>query len=242
MNKIYAILLVTLMAFSAKAETIIAVGDLWPPLNNGVEGLPPSGGLSVDVAKRVFEVAGLKVEMHLYPWKRCMLMLRSGEADMAWQLTKNSSRETYMYFTEPTFVIPYKIYSLKETKFDWNDWSDLTQYSVGIVDGFNYGDAFFMNTQKLGVFVYRTTTDDKLLNLLMNRRVDTVVFNEVIANKLLNDAGVEHYIQKNAKPISTPNYHMSISKAANKKHIIERLNKAIVATRPYIQSLGLQTP
>lgn len=141
-----AVALVALLPVLALAESqpLIAVSDPFPPFVIGEEGSEATGGVFVERAKQVFDEMGINVRIELYPWKRCLEMAKTGEAAYMVGVIYSPARTFLKYPKTP--LITDKIttfYSLKAYPdgLDIKSFEDLKGMSVGVVDGYTYGDA-----------------------------------------------------------------------------------------------------
>jgi polar amino acid transport system substrate-binding protein len=226
------ILLIMISIANGMADTTLAVGDLWPPWNSGVEGKEPINGIAVDIAKEIFSNAGIKCNMTLYPWLRCLAMMKSGKADIAWFLTKNNEREQYMTFSEPLHMDPYLIFYPTGKPFNWENWSDLKGKKIGITSGFNYGDEFWKAAEKYNYSIITSYTDEITIKNLLADRIELAVLNRSIAIRFMSDnPEYNDQIRSSSKPVSESVYYMAFSKKSDKLYLLEKINAAIIALK-----------
>lgn len=218
-----------LCAQPVKAEKILAIGDLWPPWNLGQEGKEPTGGIAVNIAQTVFEEAKLDYKLMLYPWPRCLNMMKIKKADVAWFLTKNNDRKKYMHFSEPILVSPYLIYFTTDKNFRWNNFEELKLLKIGITRGFNYGDKFWAAAKKYKFMLEKTSDDNKTIKMLLSKRVDIIILNKSVAQDIISkNIDLKGKLTYSLKPVSQSTYYMALSRKKRSYYkLLPKINEAI---------------
>jgi polar amino acid transport system substrate-binding protein len=206
MNRIALILAVLLLsAFmpDGRAERLIVPMDPYPPwkfvdtLNWDVD---PSG-----IDNRLIEAllsaynetfgAELEAEYRGYPWKRCLDMMSSGQADLISGILRRPEREEYLIFIEP----PYKTRSAKVFYVRKGEgerirrYEDLHDLKIGLQAGVSYFEPFDSDTG-----VRKEEAGDDLSNLrkLVHGRIDAVISTETQADYLIAVEGLGDRIEK----------------------------------------------
>lgn len=128
---------------SASAREIKACGHQdYPPWNWLKEG--EITGVCADITRKVFERLGHKVNLsYVGPWKRCQMMVETGEVDVNICSFMNSEREAYSQFAKvPMGDNPIAVFVKKGYEFPFDKWSDLAGKRSGIVIGVSTGLEF----------------------------------------------------------------------------------------------------
>jgi polar amino acid transport system substrate-binding protein len=108
-------------------------------LENGNE-----SGFEIDIFKAVIAKMGLSARFTQYPWKRCLYVLKSGEADVLISLLKKEDRDKYTYYSAEPISISNTVFFTKSNRnLDFKgSYEELRDLKIGVVDGFSYGSAF----------------------------------------------------------------------------------------------------
>ncbi len=123
-------------AFSADVTSVTMIEDPWPPYTLGDAGKEPTGGIAVAFTKEIFKRIGVKADLKLYPWKRCLNLIKTGDRDGLMLLTKNAEREGYMVFTDPIMEDRDLIWYLADRPaVVWSDFKDLKGLKIGNSSG-----------------------------------------------------------------------------------------------------------
>ncbi len=230
MLKKYQLLLATCIVLLAcvpgvsKAEDkriIHAVMTHLPPFmivgDNGVEDC-----INARILDEILKPLNLKVVYDIAPFKRCLLYMQTGQADIFFGILKNAEREAYMHYVEP----PYKtstakaFYIRKGTGIHIGQYEDLYSLngSIGTRLGFSYFPRFDADArikkEPLG-------SDQDHFRLLAHKRLDAVIITETVGDYLILKDG----------------YHDKIEKAAYKYDQLNPAYLAISKKSPYMQQI-----
>jgi polar amino acid transport system substrate-binding protein len=212
----------------AQAEFII-LGDPWPPWTSESYGLA-DGGIAVDFAYRLFENAGLTVQIHLHPWKRVIRMVQYGQADGILMIQPSKKLSEFIYFTEPVFsgkeVICFN--KINTPDFKWNSFEDLKKFTIGTILGYNYGN---FTPAKENLSLKTVESQNLLSNLkkLFMGRIDLVICDFAALNTILkNNPELKNTLSIAKKPVYEWEYSIGISKFSELFNKKEELNKLII--------------
>ncbi|MEE4376842.1 MAG: transporter substrate-binding domain-containing protein [Candidatus Competibacteraceae bacterium] len=129
------------------------------------------------------------------PWKRCLEMMRTGEADLISGILKRPERESYLRFIEP----PYKTNSTKVfyvkrgADISIQDYDDLYQFMVGTQAGVKYFERFDTDSK---IEKEEVTKDLSNFMKLAHGRIDAVISTETQADYLLAINGLQDKFEK----------------------------------------------
>ncbi|MFJ3521418.1 substrate-binding periplasmic protein [Pseudomonas sp. NPDC090203] len=178
--------LLCLLALPVLAGPYVAGGAQWKPYafedENG-----HLQGVSVDIARRITELAGLDVTFVTYPVNRLQSMLQKGEIDINYAdaLIWNSPEEQNHYlFSKPYSSVNEHLYFLANHPGADQTIKQMDHLTIGTVRGYTYWalDPAF-NGHRLTRL--ETSQDDALLKLLQSGRVDAVAMVDDIFDTLL---------------------------------------------------------
>lgn len=98
-------------------------------------------GFAVDVTREALRRMGERMEFSIKPWKRCLHMVREGQADAVLMAVKNPDREEYMHYPDENLTYEINV-AFKRVGDPITIEPDLTgaeELRVGHGSGFSYG-------------------------------------------------------------------------------------------------------
>ncbi|MGD9125005.1 MAG: transporter substrate-binding domain-containing protein [Desulfarculaceae bacterium] len=233
-----AALLITFVLLAA-AEVCLAadlneirLGDSpFPPYTEGKEGSPPTGGIVPKIMEEIFSRLGLKVSIELYPWKRLLKLAELGRTDGITLLMKTKEREKYLVFSQVLFKARELFYfhNSRLKGFNWKIWSDLKPYTIGLVDGFTYGQGFMQALQKHQLKVEYAPTSHINFEKLAAGRLDLCLEEEMVSKAWFTANPKKRiYIRPAAKPVTVYPYYLAFSRKSAAASLLPRVNRIIL--------------
>ncbi len=222
------------LEFTAVAEQtkVTLVIEPYPPFALGIEGTISVKGIAIEVAHEIFRrIPEVTLEVKLMLWARLMAEVNKGSKDGVLQIYKNSEREKYMDFSRPIFpgrqVI---VYSLQQHPkgIIWNTYEDLKKYRYGKVRGYSINPEFDALIEEAIIQPYITAREIQNFKLLLLKRIDFIVVNDLVAQNIINTNGWQGLIQLGWKEVATRNWYISFSKITSAKRFIPQVNQAIL--------------
>lgn len=142
-------------------------------------------GIGVELGHELFKRLGLKVEFSMYPLKRALSYLQSGEKDGILILIQVPERERYVAFTDPVMTVRGLIWSSAKREggpVNFDSLEDLRDYTVGVTLGYSYGERFdeMLKTMRVDT----ASTDYANYRKLQSGRIDIFPGNEIVAKGL----------------------------------------------------------
>lgn len=202
--------------------------DPWPPYTLGEVSKEPTGGIAVEFANEIFGRLQIETEIKLYPWKRCLNQMETGQRDGLLLLTKNKEREEYMVYSDKIMSDRDLIWYKKGKNIQWDDLEDLKEYRIGKTAGFNYGDKFNEAAKKYSFTIHTASGDWNNFKKLDANRIDIFICNETAAKSIFKEdpelAGKFEYANK---PLKSVDFHMSFSKKSEAVKILDDVNRVI---------------
>ncbi|MFC2140469.1 substrate-binding periplasmic protein [Candidatus Auribacterota bacterium] len=96
---ILLILLVVLLCSTARAETLrcaIENTPIFPSIMGEGSKIPENNpGTGIETNNELGKRLGIQIVTTRYPWKRCLAMLKAGQADLMWTASYKKKREEY---------------------------------------------------------------------------------------------------------------------------------------------------
>jgi polar amino acid transport system substrate-binding protein len=193
----------------------LLVEDPWPPYTLGQTGEVPESGLIVELMDELFTRIGHPVRMELYPWKRCIYMVKKQKADGLMLTVKTPEREEFAYFPEPFFINKIQFFHRSDKEFSWNNFSDLKGLTIGLVAGAKYSQEFQDAIKDLQLKVEIVSSIPINLNKLKAGRIDITPALDVVAAKIIaDDNGFAGQFATAAKPLRITPMQMAISRSS----------------------------
>lgn len=113
----------------AEANSSIWVGhDIPPFLWRGVKG---PEGYAFHLFQRVVKQAGMRAELHLYPWARALHLLQAGQAHAALVMTRTPERETRFSWLFPVGRFRFAVFTRQQLAPVSGDLAALKSLRVG---------------------------------------------------------------------------------------------------------------
>lgn len=201
----------------------LVLGDPWPPWTQGTYGVA-KGGIAVEVTKEIFKALDLETEIHLYPWKRAIRMVRYEQADGLLMVQPSNETSDFINYTKPIFISEEIICYNNENNpnFSWQNYKDLTRFKTGINLGYYYGE-FSKAVEKHSLKTETARNLDVNLNKLLLGRIDLVICDKaVLIQTIQKNPKYKNIIKIASKPIQVWEYSMGISKSSK---LLDELNK-----------------
>ncbi|WP_077459460.1 substrate-binding periplasmic protein [Salinivibrio kushneri] len=173
-------------------------------------------GLISHIVEEAAALSGYRVHYSFFPWKRAYVMAKSGywDGSVAWGYTEE--REKYFAYSAPIFPEHVYLYHRKHYAFDWQEEADLEGIKLGVNRG--YLDEYMLQQmQKRGLQInyQATTTELQNFRALIGGRVDIVISNRLIAERILRkhfDEQERGNIVRHSRPFRVTSLHVLISR------------------------------
>ncbi len=134
-------------------EPLLIVTDQWPPYVMKVDGIVK--GADAEITQAVFQELGIAVNIKLYPWKRCLLMVEHGLADAVLDASITPEREKNLYFPKEPLSNGITVFFIKRGRaVPFKTLEDLNRLRVGAILGYSYCDEidhtpFMQNSERV---------------------------------------------------------------------------------------------
>jgi polar amino acid transport system substrate-binding protein len=231
MRQISLAVLFALSPFLAAADTKLTFCyDPYPPYTFGAEGVA-DGGLKVALLDAVVDqIEGLTAEVILLPWKRCQAQARSGEVDGILPLFESAERESYLAFTDATFLQTSQFFYRQDQFPGGLEWTgelaEIANLRLGMVSGSildtTMEEAFSDNND-----ILRARDADGLLKLLAKKRVDLIAIDTAVGRHTIERGGWRGQFAAVERPISSRTAHFGLAKASGTDRYVDAFNRAI---------------
>lgn len=207
MKKVMFLVVLMIFAITLGAQTITLSNGDWKPYL--AEDLPEAGFVS-DIVREAFALKGVEVNYVFRPWKRAYEEALQGRTEGTLVWSKTAEREEFFYYSDAVIEGKTVFFHLKNRNFSWNSYSDLTEYRLGGVLGYQY-----IFDGEPGIRMDRV--NDELTNFkkLLAGRIDAFPSDRDVAYTILNsnfsDADINR-VTYHSKPTQIAEYHVLFSK------------------------------
>ena len=202
------LLLLTVVGI-AFATPIKIVTSPWPPYEYNDNG--QLKGTDVDVIREAFSRMGIPVKIEIFPWSRCLQMVKSGAAEGIFTLSKSSKREKFLtYPNEPINYSENVFFYNKKKPFDFDGTMEsLKGRMVGTTRNYHYRDDFV----KSNLFK-RDAADSDMAGIrkIANSRDDLFICDKLVGSHLAKQAGVLSKLSYVKKSLSKREMYIAFRK------------------------------
>lgn len=209
----------------AARPPLLLVNAVYPPFVNP-PGHPQGEGLDVEIAREALRRAGREMRVELLPWKRALLMLENGQADLTTTISRNRERDRYLRWTQSyRNGASYQFYTRKSSPLQLNRLPDLAGLRLGTVQGFFYPDAI---TGQSGVIVDTARDVTVLVQKLNAGRIDVMVVTGIRGAWEIREAGLADLLTRQPYQYAaeSPNY-MAFSKVRTDEALVAAMRDAL---------------
>jgi len=99
-------------------------------------------GYFTDIVREAFKQVGYRIKIDYVPWKRALYEAENLYYDGLLGIYYTEDRAEWLYYSEPVSEAEIVLFARKGSGIDWQRLEDLQQYTIGIENGYAYGDAF----------------------------------------------------------------------------------------------------
>ena len=178
-------------------------------------------GSDIEIISKIFDTLKIPYEIELVHWTQVLPMLKTGEADMALGIQKNSKYDKYVDFTRtPMRSKTYSFYGLssqlRNTQVMTFEDALEHNFSVGIIIGFTYPKEFwdtypFENRQLNSHLVESRTFRDNMIKL-KEKKIDLFIADRERVNVILKKVGADETIFQYKNVLYWKDYFFVFSK------------------------------
>ncbi|MBP8173137.1 MAG: amino acid ABC transporter substrate-binding protein [Aeromonadaceae bacterium] len=227
-SNLLALCLTSLVAFPAHGcHHPLRVGwDDWPPYHfRNAKG--EMQGFAVEVLQSVVKEMGCAVHFRERPWKRQLLELQSGEADIAMEAYYNDERAKYAYFSESYSPRTSNLWIRKNTSIQASNIGELMDKGLllGVTRNFYYGPEIQKRLSAPNINAVQSEQTN--YHKLQKKRIDGFLGDWLATTWGLKQQGLENEIVRSTLPVySAPAFFM-ISKKTLSSQFVSRFNQAL---------------
>jgi polar amino acid transport system substrate-binding protein len=117
--------------------------------------------------------------------------------------------------------------TLKRNAFNWNDMSDLSVYTLGVVDGYSNGETFDNLVRDKKQLVELAPSDAANTQKLLQGKVKGIVIDRNVLRYTLSRLKTKEVVVFNPKPIAELTLHVCFQKSAKGKKLKEEFDSGL---------------
>jgi polar amino acid transport system substrate-binding protein len=223
-------LLSIILLFSSPAvfaQTLKACGHpFYPPVswidNGQLTGLAPA------ITKKIFNELGYEIQLITdYNWKRCLLEVQLGNADIVVAAFKIQSRKTFLHFTEsPLIVDPIALFVNRQAPIKVQQMSDLEGKTVGLLLGDSFGEKFDNFVQHNSDIEYVSRNSQNFAKLAL-KRIDYMPIGALSGELQSKKLGLHGQIMALDYRVSTEFFYLALGKNSILEKHLPYLNRRL---------------
>ena len=153
-------------------------------------------GIDIDIVREFALRMNLKITFIRCPWKRCLCLMREGDADILSSAYKKPDREAYMIYFDTPYLnsLPIAFYTKKGKGSEIETYEDLYRLkSIGTLRGASYFPRFDRDTK---IEKYEVSSQGLLLPMIINGRLDAFAGYVNTVNYRITAEGYRGMIEK----------------------------------------------
>lgn len=217
-TQLFAVLVFACLSFAARGEKLRIVTEPWAPYvyEDGGRNL----GLDYETTAIVFQRLGIEVEWQFLPWKRCLSMLETGQADGALDIFHSAERDsTLLYPSEPLSDVEFVMFYANERPHPFNRLEELKGLTIGTSPGYLYSEDFSQSQ----LFTREPApTHEANFGKLVRGRIDLLITDRRVGQHLLDELDIRSLITENPTVISRQSQFLAVRRNAGMDLLVQR--------------------
>jgi len=203
----------------------------YPPANFRAE-TGNFSGFFYDIVIEVFQHRlGLRVDIAVYPWKRCQRMVKSGEADIMVTIPTPERKKYSVTHSRPIWIKRRILYTFREHPriHEIHLLNGLASIEEGGYRVISYlGNGWTeKEVQGVGIPVAFATTVDNMYRMLAAKRGDLIIEEKVLAAPHIVDLGLSEKIVETNGVGSESGFYILIGKKSVYASLVSTLDREI---------------
>lgn len=106
-------------------------------------------GADYEIVAAVLGRMGYQYTIRLFPLQRALKLAAAAQGPVGFfTFTRNPERETQFLFSAPISTVRDVLFKRSKDRITWDDYADLSRYTIGISSGYNYAPEFMQALQQ----------------------------------------------------------------------------------------------
>lgn len=215
-------------------QEVTFVEDPTPPFILGKQHSEPTGGITLQVIRKVFEsIPGVKPRfLDLVPWKRALIMVETGNADAIMHILKNGEREENYFYSDVMYPGRSLLFYSMEVfpqGFSWEKYKDLENNNICVLRGTS-AESFLSGIsrkEEAALSIAVVNSLEQCIKMLQIGRVDIFIDNEAVGYDLIRRTGMKGKIRGAEKPLYSKNFYMAFSRKTEAHKLLPKINDVL---------------
>lgn len=219
MLRLFTVLFLLCCSLSSHAQPLKVCTNEWPPYTLLEDG--QVRGIDSDVLHLVLSNLGIRYEITLEPWRRCLRKMSDGKLDILLDAFYSEERARTMIFpAEPMAESSMVLFHPKARPHDIRSVDDLKGLRVGTEPGYAYSDQAFAT----GTHFTRedAPTLDANIGKLLLGRLDLVITDRAVGLYTAQIMGVQDAIDFSPKPLYSDRVYAAFSRRPTTAALVPR--------------------
>jgi polar amino acid transport system substrate-binding protein len=225
------------LAVSAQTTQLRLVSTAWSPFTNE----PGKPRFALDLVEAGLGRIGIKTSTTIVDPAQFTTSLLSGTFDGSAAAWKDAERERTLLFSQPYLENRLILVARQGGDVSAAKLADLKGKRIAIVEGYSYGEAI----DQSGPTFVRSRTEEDSLTLLLDRKVDYTLMDELVVQYIVSNYAEEARtrLQIGSTPLLTRQLYLAVRRAVpDAESIISRFNaqlRGMIADHTYHRLLHL---
>jgi polar amino acid transport system substrate-binding protein len=142
-------------------------------------------GIALNIVRRAYESAGYSVQFTFLPWSRAQLETQQGLWDASAHWGASAERRAKFLLSDNLLTEQWQMLHRRDTKFDWQQTTDLRAYTLGLVRDYTYTPELWAEVRAGRQKFEQPSNDVSSLRMLLAGRVDVVPLERNVACDLM---------------------------------------------------------
>ncbi|WP_262136493.1 substrate-binding periplasmic protein [Pseudomonas sp. Marseille-Q5117] len=216
--QLLSVILLTCLSVGARGEKLRIVTEPWAPYVYEQDG--KNLGLDYETTAIVFKRLGIEVQWQFLPWKRCLSMLETGQADGALDIFHSAERDaTLLYPSEPLSDVEFVMFYANDRPHPFTTLEQLKGLTIGTSPGYLYSPDFSQSQ----LFTREPApTHEANFGKLVRGRIDLLITDRRVGQHLLDELNIRDLITENPTVISRQSQFLAVRRNAGMDLLVQR--------------------
>ncbi len=211
--------------------TVNLATDPFPPYINVDENKICTGGIYVEIVKKIFsQIKDTELVLKTLPWPRCLKAAEYGDVDGILMLFKTPKRQKFLHYSEPILkeeMLLWFSIAKYPKGIPWNSMSNLIKYHYVIKQDYSITPEFDAAYKNKALNVTIVRNHKIALKMVFNDRVDLVPINKGQGYNLVANNDYSGKIIPASKPLGSVSYYLAMSKKSSALKLIPKINEIV---------------
>lgn len=175
---------------------------------------PMGAGIDIDIARQALALGqGPDFRVQMLPFRRALILLESGQADLTLGLGITPERERYLAFSQPYGgEVRHQFITATGSRVVVRALDDLRRLRVGLVRGYAYPEGVARTVPQPSSWA---SSKSSLLRMVVAQRIDVAVIEAEAARWVAGELGLQSALQAQPFEIRSPSgAHFAFSRAS----------------------------